>query len=128
MTIKGWGDLQRSATRQGWKLEIRGSVFLHGFDIPHGSELELGCLYHSLSLWQEEGGAVGGMASKGHGRLLTGVVGGDSAEIERLASLYVAHVDTHAESCRVWLDQAFRTRPAKADKSPKKKAVADDAG
>jgi hypothetical protein len=24
MTIKGWGDLQRSATRQGWKLEMRG--------------------------------------------------------------------------------------------------------
>lgn len=24
MTIKGWGDLQRSATQQGWKLEMRG--------------------------------------------------------------------------------------------------------
>lgn len=99
---------------------IRGAVFLHGFDIPHGSQLEYGCLMHALGLWQSQGGSVGGMASKGHGRLATAVIGGEDAT-EAVAA-YVAHVDDHAEQCRAWLTRVF-AKKAKAAKGAKAETV-----
>jgi len=97
---------------------IRGAAFVHGFDIPHGSELELGCLLHCLYLWQEEhGGTIGGMASKGHGRLQTSVLG--QIDADAMIDKYVTHVENNAEACRAWLEKVFRAkeeRPAKAKK------------
>lgn len=100
---------------------IRGAVFLHGFEMPHGGELEYGCLMHALALWQDEcGGSIGGMASKGHGRLATAVIGGDDSAAA--VAGYVAHVEANAEKCRAWLDKVFREKPAKEAKPPKGKA------
>ena len=96
---------------------IRGAVFFHGFDVPHGSALELGCLMHAMGLWQLQGGSVGGMASKGHGRLATAVIGGEAEGIAESVEAYVAHVEAHAERCRAWLDKVF------AKKVPKKGKV-----
>lgn len=102
---------------------IPGAVFLHGFDIPHGSTLELGCLMHAIALWQAEGGSVGGMASKGHGRLVTSQLGGDDPA-EAIAA-YIAHVDANAEACRAWLEKVFRAKEPKPEK-PKKGAKAKE--
>lgn len=96
---------------------VPGAVFLHGFDVPHGSELEYGCLMHALGLWQDHGGTVGGMASKGHGRLRTVVLGGDDPA--PAVAAYVAHVVANKSACVAWLDGAFAKRPEKPEK-PKK--------
>lgn len=102
---------------------IRGAVFSHGFEIPHGSDLELGCLLHSLNLWQTtEGGTVGGMASKGHGRLSTVVLG--EIDPAPLIAAYEAHVAAHVEPCKAWLDKVFRAKPAKEPKATKGKGKA----
>lgn len=98
---------------------IRGAVFLHGFEIPHGGELELGCLLHSLGLWQLAGGSVGGMSSKGHGRLDTHLLGDDAGHEEAVAR-YVEHVEANAERCREWLAKVFATKADKPKKSKTK--------
>lgn len=100
---------------------IRGAVFVHGFDVPHGSALEVGCLMHATGLWQSRGGSVGGMASKGHGRLTTAVVGGDADEIAGAVAAYVAHVGRHRAACVAWLDKVF------AKKAKKGKTAAEGA-
>jgi hypothetical protein len=98
---------------------IRGSAFLHGFEIPHGSELEYGCLLHSLELWQEHGGSVGGMSSKGHGRLQTSILT-DATDQQEAIGKYVDHVETNAEACRAWLSKVFAAKANKPEKAPKK--------
>ena len=98
---------------------IRGAVFSHGFEIPHGSELEYGCLLHALGMWQEQGGSVGGMASKGHGRLSTSILGGEDGT-EAVAA-YVDHVAGSVERCRAWLEQVFREKEPKPEKPAKGK-------
>lgn len=98
---------------------IRGAVFSHGFEIAHGSELEYGCLMHALGLWQSQGGSVGGMASKGHGRLATAVLGGDDPG--GAVAAYVAHVEAHADRCRAWLEKVFRAKEPKPDRPAKGK-------
>jgi hypothetical protein len=104
---------------------IRGAVFLHGFEIPHGSALEYGCLLHALGLWQEQGGSVGGMASKGHGRLSTAVLGGD--DTADAVKGYVDHVATHADACRSWLEKVFNgAKPPKAARGKKTTAEVSD--
>lgn len=105
---------------------IRGACFLHGFDIPHGSPLELGCLFHALALWQSQGGSVGGMASKGHGRLSTAVLGGEH-DIASLMGVYVDHVQASAEKCQAWLSRVFAKKtPAPKGKKAAATAVAEE--
>lgn len=104
---------------------IRGSMFLHGCDIPHGSELELGVFFHSLQLWQLHGGVVGGQGSKGHGQLRTSVLGFDAGLIQYSIAKYVAHVAANIERCRNWLNSVFvnasTKREAKAASAEAKK-------
>lgn len=100
---------------------IPGAVFSHGFEIPHGGELEYGCLLHALWLWQvQEGGSVGGMASKGHGRLNTSVLGGDEGAMREAVRKYTGHVAAHAGACCAWLRKVFEAKPPKPEKPPKK--------
>lgn len=90
---------------------VPGAVFLHGFDIPRGSDLEYGCLLHALGLWQDAGGTIGGQAGKGHGRLASVRLGGDDGRAA--VDGYTRHVGAHADRCRAWLDRAFaRKGPA----------------
>lgn len=56
---------------------MRGSVFLHGFTLPHANVLELGALLWSLRLWQAAGGTLGGQSARGHGRLALSIVARD---------------------------------------------------
>jgi hypothetical protein len=100
---------------------IRGAAFLHGFDIPHGSELEYGCLLHALECWQEDaGGTIGGMASKGHGRLKTSILA-ERDDSEEMIAKYISHVEKHAEPCRAWLEKVFKAKEEKTPAEPKKK-------
>lgn len=102
---------------------IRGAMFLHGFDLPHASRIEYGCLIHALGLWQDHGGTVGGMASKGHGRLRSVVLGEiDAGAIEE----YVSHVKEQAERCIAWLEKVFAKKAEKPTKGKKAKVVAED--
>lgn len=101
---------------------IRGSVFVHGFDLPHGSRLEYGCLLHALGLWQDQGGTVGGMASKGHGRLTTVILG--EVDLSAVAE-YESHVDINAGRCRAWLDKVFAKKAEKPEKPAKGKKKAE---
>lgn len=96
---------------------ISGAAFFHGFDIPHSSELELGCLLHSLSLWQAQGGSIGAMASKGHGRLNSMLIGFDW-DRDALIEQYTQHVADHAEQCVSWLEKVF-TKKEKKEKKEK---------
>ena len=96
---------------------IRGAVFVHGFEIPHGSELELGCLIHALTVWQQTGGSVGGMSSKGHGRLETSIIG-DEIDQTSIVDAYIAHVDANADRCRKWLADVFKAKEKKKAKEP----------
>ncbi len=107
---------------------IKGSCFLHGFDIPRGSEVELGCLLHAVGLWQADGGSVGGQAGKGHGRLRTVVVGGDRRAYEAAVTAYVAHVDAHADRCRGWLEAVFGKAKQRAEKRAAEKPAKNGKG
>lgn len=108
---------------------IRGAAFVHGFHIPHGAAVEFGCLMHALDLWGDSGGAVGGMASKGHGRLDAYVLGGDGGVIDAAVDAYVAHVAATADRCRAWIMSTFRKppKPEKPTRTRSGKGAAPDA-
>lgn len=99
----------------------RGSLFLHGFQITHASRLELGALYHSLGLWQQEGGTVGGQAARGHGRLRLSILGGDEEDQAAAVTEYIAHVDVNQPACVAWLADAFKAKEKKEPKAKKEK-------
>lgn len=101
---------------------IRGAQFAMGFDIPHGSELELGCALHAIGLWQANGGVVGGMGSKGHGRLTAVLLGRSAADVDAAIGAYTAHVAANAERCRAWLDRVFPVKEAGASAKKTDKA------
>lgn len=92
---------------------MAGALFIHGFTILHGTQLEVGALLHSLSLWD---GTIGGQASRGHGKLRT-VILGDSIDTDAIQA-YVEHVDEHAEECRQWLIDAFAPKKKTAKQAP----------
>lgn len=48
---------------------IPGAVFVHGFVLRHASALDIGAVALAIRKWRDAGGSIGGMASKGHGRL-----------------------------------------------------------
>lgn len=99
----------------------RGAMFVHGFQLSHVTELELGALLLSLELWQESGGTIGGQAARGHGRLKTAInlVGHDDAGAAVAA--YERHVIDHREECVAWLNDVFappkETKPKKGKKT-----------
>lgn len=96
-----------------------GSLWLHGFVMPHVSVLELGALLWSLSLWQSAGGTIGGMASRGHGRLRTSILAGDW-EGEAAVDAYLDHARSVKDEAIAWLDDVFGgAAPEKAPKGGK---------
>lgn len=109
----------------------RGSFFHHGFQINHVTELEVGALLHAISMWQESGGTIGGMAARGHGRLKTSIhFDGDQ---KSLVAGYVKHVDAVREDGIAWLNNVFaaamiKRETAAAKKKNGKKKAADTEG
>lgn len=108
---------------------VSGAVFVHGFTLPHVSELELGALLWSLRLWQSAGGTIGGQSSRGHGRLKLSILAGDW-DGEACAAAYLDHARSVRDEAVAWLDSIFGPKtsapaaPAKASGRPKKATAA----
>lgn len=92
---------------------LSGAIFVHGFTLPHGSELDLGALLWSLRLWQSQGGTIGGQSSRGHGRLRTSVLAADW-DGEAAVDAYLDHARSVRDEAAAWLDDAFAARTAPA--------------
>lgn len=99
---------------------VRGAYFLHGFSARHVTQLELGALAWSLELWQRDGGTIGGMAARGHGRLrtsLAAICDGQPLDHDRLcgaAETYCQHARSVRDEALAWLNAAFAGRDASA--------------
>lgn len=100
---------------------IPGAMFLHGFVLEHSSEIELGGLLLALSLWQQAGGTLGGMAAKGHGRLDCSVLLPDGIDSQNCMDRYIEHVATNVAWIANWCAAAFTPKPEKTDKPRKPK-------
>ncbi len=100
---------------------MRGAAFVHGFTLPNVSNLELGALLWSLSLWQEAGGTIGGQAARGHGRLKLSILdlGVDTAKLIEDYKSYALSVKDEAIE---WLMAAFEAKPEKPKKGKKEAA------
>lgn len=99
----------------------RGALFFHGFTLPNVSELELGALLWSLSLWQASGGTVGGQAARGHGRLkLSYWI--DGADPDAAMDAYLAHARAVKDEAVGWLHSVFAPKADKPLKGKKSKA------
>ena len=94
----------------------RGAAFVHGFTLPHVSEVELGALLWSLRLWQAEGGTVGGQAARGHGRLALALIAPDFGPDAAVAA-YLGHARAVRDEAVAWLDDAFAARAGRAEKA-----------
>lgn len=94
----------------------RHALFYHGFLLEHCTPLELGALLLSISVWQHDGGTIGGQAARGHGRLLTHVFCDVSDDFDELIAGYIEHVDAHADAIRDFLNDSFRPTAAKKPK------------
>lgn len=102
---------------------ISGSYFTHGYHLDHAFPRDLGCLLHSLSLWQYNGGRIGGKAASGHGKLKTQVYIESEPDIAESVKAYLDHLVANIAPCREWLLEAFSAapRPEKAKKPAKGK-------
>jgi hypothetical protein len=100
---------------------VAGTALVHDFILPGASRLELGALLWSLVCWARSGGAIGGQAARGHGRLRTQLVGDvDQSCIEE----YLAYADAVRVEAVAWLDAAFRRSPAAVASAEKRARVA----
>lgn len=105
---------------------MRHAQFLHGFTASGVSDMEIGALYHGLRLWQMRDPTMGGMSSKGHGRLQMRILESpDMPDLEELADRYEQHVaDTSKESyallCEIF-DAGEKQKEAVKEKAAKPK-------
>lgn len=91
---------------------IPGALFVHGFSVVGCTQLQYGCLMHSLGQWD---GTIGGQSSKGHGMLETKVQSHPAFDLGDSVSLYEKHVADNAAECVEWLKACY-VKPKKAKK------------
>ncbi|MCK4825565.1 hypothetical protein KA005_57990 [bacterium] len=96
---------------------IPGALFYHNLTLYNVSPLEVGAALHSLGLWQNSGGTIGGSARIGHGKLkidywLDGLVDwfGSEKDPAELVKDYINHVTENRENFKGWLKKAFPTK------------------
>jgi len=96
---------------------ISGSLFYHNLTLYNVSPLEVGAALHSLELWQNTGGIIGGSARIGHGKLKTnywidGLMDwfGSEKDPGELVKDYISHVSRNADNFKSWLKKAFPTK------------------
>ena len=96
-----------------------GAVFLHGFRLRAAKTCDLGCLLLSLALWSRDNGTIGGMASRGHGRIDMAAMLPDDVDGDAAIAEYVAHVDAVKDEAIDWLRSEFgkKDKPAKGKKA-----------
>lgn len=93
-----------------------GAAFMHGFVAQHVSEMEIGALMLSLSLWQMNGATIGGNAAKGHGRLDTLIHCDPGIDVGAAMDTYIKHVDSVRDEAVAWLEQVFNSPAPKKGK------------
>jgi len=100
---------------------IPGATFIHGFTLEHAGPLEVGCLLMGISLWLSAGGHIGGMASRGHGKLDTRLLLPDGIDGQLLIDTYIEHVRANVEWVAAWTERTFSSvaKQAKATKAKK---------
>lgn len=86
---------------------IAGAAFLHGFLLRHVNMVELGAALWSLRLWQSEGATIGGMASKGHGRLNVHLHLKEEVNQEDAIERYRQHVEDVRHEATEFLHSLF---------------------
>lgn len=100
---------------------IQGSMFYHNITLYNVSPLEIGAAVHSINLWQNADGIIGGSSRIGHGKLKSSIwfdglddwFGTERSPVDLVAD-YINHVDQNKEEFRNWLNKAF---PSKKDLS-----------
>lgn len=122
IAIPGATDAESSLMIFAGQAVNRGSVFLHGFQLNHVTELELGALLLSIEMWQESGGTIGGQSARGHGRLKTSVNVDVEPDVMQFAvEAYERHLTENKDSCIAWLNTQFspikEPKPAKGKKA-----------
>lgn len=100
---------------------LPGAWFAIEFVVKQGYEdLHIGALLASLEGWAADGSTIGGMASRGHGRLTPYIVDGPSdTEAAELIAAYRKHLNDNADELRQWLLGQFDNRPTKPEKPAK---------
>lgn len=94
----------------------RNSLFFHGFSTKHISEIEVGCLFHSLQLWSEDCGTIGGMSAKGHGKVIINCIIPDiDLNISDCVLAYINHVKENKKKMIEWLNDNFSKKEVKGD-------------
>ncbi len=84
-----------------------GAVFVHGFRLRAALPRDLGALLCSLSLWRAQNGTVGGMASRGHGRLDMAIWSPEPLDQAGAVAEYMAHVDAVRDEAIEFLAREF---------------------
>jgi len=100
-----------------------GALFVHGFHLKGSSILGLGALVTALSVWQAEGGTVGGQASRGHGRLAMSYAIAPSINVQGAVDAYLEHTERTKADAAAWLLKAFDPRPTSTKMKKGKAAV-----
>lgn len=113
------GQDERQGMIYAGEFVLAGALFLHCCLAQQAKPVDIGCLVHALSLWQEQGGLIGGLTGRGHGRLRTWILAAPP-ELDEWASLYQRHVQEHAEECRAWLEEAFAEVSSSAGRRKKR--------
>ncbi|WP_013626622.1 hypothetical protein [Rubinisphaera brasiliensis] len=83
----------------GGNCVIPGSLFLSQVRIKSDDPVLLGCALASLERWQSQGGVLGGMGSKGHGRLSCRVAG-DTESFPAAVEAFHAHAAKNKDLMR----------------------------
>jgi len=98
-----------------------GAAFVHSFIAKNVSELEVGALLMSFSLWQASGSTIGGQSARGHGRLETLIQCNPDVDAEDLIEAYAAHVESVKDEAPAWLENAMKPKPVDPKKAKKGK-------
>jgi hypothetical protein len=129
VVLPGMGDEEpREKTNQmifAGQAVTRGALFFRKDYLAHVSRLELGAYLLSLSLWQAEGGTVGGQSARGHGRLAASVHVEGCDDPEACVTEYLAHVEVSGPELADWLDRMFRRKEDKPKRGKRKEAVGE---
>lgn len=102
---------------------IAGSYFAHGYHLEHAYLRDVGCLLHSLSLWQHNGGKIGGKSAAGFGRLKTQLHVSPQVNVNECIEEYLAHLAANIDACNEWLKEAFASAPPPVKTKPPAKST-----
>ncbi len=103
---------------------MAGAGFLHGFYLPDAQTVELGALLHSIRLWENAGGIIGGMGGRGHGRLRTKWAISPDIDAEAAIAEYISHVEAVKDEAVAALKDEFTPKAEGEKKARGKKAKA----